>query len=197
MYVLQANFNCCLLTGIIQSFKAQYRKCLTRKQVLAIESGHMDTFLKKFSILDALYIVKRSWWLVTPQTIQNCFRKSAIPKEMVCEEVQCQDESDECDEDYFCKDFEDEENDCFGEINEEELLNEILCEDADDLQNELVEAHEKPKRDYVIKAFFILKEYLDVDEGNDSICKLEDILFRTHEKELVQKKIQDFFSVTS
>lgn len=151
----------------------------------------MDTFLKKFSILDALYIVKRSWWLVTPQTIKNCFRKSGISKELVSEEV-CQNESDESDEEYFCNDFDGEENDCFGEINEEELINEILCEEVEEMENEQ-EAHENPKREDAIKAFFILKKYLDVDEGHDSICKLEDILFRTREKELVQKKIQDYF----
>lgn len=62
--------------GIIHAFKCQYRQIIVRKQLCAIESGKtVSEYIKSISILDALHFIKRSWWLVKPETIENCFKK--------------------------------------------------------------------------------------------------------------------------
>ena len=62
--------------GIIHSFKCQYRQIIVKKQICAIEMGKtVPEYLKSISILDALYFIKRAWWLVKPECIINCFKK--------------------------------------------------------------------------------------------------------------------------
>lgn len=62
--------------GIIHSFKSHYRQIIIRKQLVALEKGlNLKQFVKAISVLDALFFVKRAWWLVTEETIKNCFRK--------------------------------------------------------------------------------------------------------------------------
>lgn len=62
--------------GIIRSFKSYYRQILLRKQIIAIEKGiNVRNFIKSISLLDVMFYIKRSWWLVESQTIKNCFRK--------------------------------------------------------------------------------------------------------------------------
>uniref|UniRef100_A0A0A1X5Q4 Tigger transposable element-derived protein 6 n=1 Tax=Zeugodacus cucurbitae TaxID=28588 RepID=A0A0A1X5Q4_ZEUCU len=97
--------------GIIQSFKSHYRKCLIREQILAAEGGFMANFLKSVNILRVLYIVKRTWWLVTPQTIRNCFKKAGIyegipvmdsKNDTTSENIYCETESRDSNDD-FCE----------------------------------------------------------------------------------------------
>lgn len=62
--------------GIIHSFKSHYRQIIVHKQICAIEKGlTVPEFIKSVSVLDALHFIKRAWWLVTPETIVNCFKK--------------------------------------------------------------------------------------------------------------------------
>lgn len=62
--------------GIIHSFKSHYRQIIVRKQLIALEKGlQLQEFIKSITILDALYYIKRAWWLVKEETVVNCFRK--------------------------------------------------------------------------------------------------------------------------
>lgn len=62
--------------GIIHCFKAYYRQTIIRKQLLSIERGQtVKEFLKSVTLLDAIFYIKRSWWLVKDDSIKNCFIK--------------------------------------------------------------------------------------------------------------------------
>lgn len=62
--------------GVIHAFKVQYRQIIVKKQLCALEREMSVTqFLKSLTVLDALYYIKRAWWMVKPQTIVNCFKK--------------------------------------------------------------------------------------------------------------------------
>lgn len=67
--------------GIIQNLKVHYRKRLLRRRIYAIDSG--TEF--KFNLLDAVFILDKSWQGVTATTISNCFRKAGFTfGEQVC-----------------------------------------------------------------------------------------------------------------
>lgn len=62
--------------GIIHAFKAHYRQNIIRKQICFLEAGKkIEDFKKSIDILTALHIAKRAYWMVTPDTILNCFKK--------------------------------------------------------------------------------------------------------------------------
>lgn len=62
--------------GIIHTFKTYYRQIIVKKQISALEREvSIPNFYKSITLLDVLFYVKRSWWLVNPGTISNCFRK--------------------------------------------------------------------------------------------------------------------------
>lgn len=62
--------------GIIYTFKTYYRQIIVKKQISALEREvSIPDFYKSITLLDVLFFVKRSWWLVNPGTISNCFRK--------------------------------------------------------------------------------------------------------------------------
>lgn len=61
--------------GVIHAFKVQYRQIIVKKQLCALEREMSVTqFLKSLTVLDALYYIKRAWWMVKPQTIVNGFK---------------------------------------------------------------------------------------------------------------------------
>ncbi len=67
--------------GIIHTFKVHYRQQIVRKQLLALKKGlSLPQFAKTIDVLEALKLIERSWRLVTPTTIQNCFRKAGFSR---------------------------------------------------------------------------------------------------------------------
>jgi hypothetical protein len=67
--------------GIIRCVKVYYRQRIVRKQLNAVEQEiSIDQFSKQVDVLQAMHMLKRSWWLVTPTTIRNCFRKAGFWK---------------------------------------------------------------------------------------------------------------------
>ncbi|XP_061391547.1 tigger transposable element-derived protein 4-like, partial [Musca vetustissima] len=98
------------------------RKCLIREQLLAIERDYMEKFLRSISILRALYIIKRCWWLATPQTIQNCFKKAGIFKDDESKEPDITENILDDEYSTFFEEMSDlEKHDCFGTLNETEI----------------------------------------------------------------------------
>ena len=61
--------------GIIRALKAKYRSLAVRKLILALEKKEP---IPKFSILSAMYMLKKAWDAISNQTFTNCFRKSGI-----------------------------------------------------------------------------------------------------------------------
>lgn len=182
-----------LFQGIIQSFKAHYRKILIREQILAIEGDCMDKFLKNITVLKALHIIKRSWWLVTPQTITNCFRKCGIFIESESNEPEISEILLGSEYNSFLEDMSDlEKRDCFGTLSDDEIINDVLEQDLEEEEEEVSSTIFKPKREEVIQALFILKQYLDSDADNN-IFHIENILYKQRDESLVQKKIMDYF----
>lgn len=62
--------------GIIQNFKIFYRRQLLRKYLAAFQAKEEFTI----NILDALHMLRTAWSLVTPETIENCFKHSGFSK---------------------------------------------------------------------------------------------------------------------
>lgn len=61
--------------GIIRALKAKYRSHAVRKLINALEKNEP---IPKFSILSAMYMLKKAWDEVSNQTFTNCFKKSGI-----------------------------------------------------------------------------------------------------------------------
>ncbi|XP_050324434.1 tigger transposable element-derived protein 4-like [Bactrocera neohumeralis] len=190
--------------GIIQSLKSHYRKCLVREHILAAEGGFMANFLKSVNILRVLDIVRRTWWLVTLQTIRNCFKKAGIYEGILVmdsndnttsENIYCETESRASNDD-FCeiqdnnsflfKNLADlEKENCFGAINENDIIDEILEDESGDIIEDSAGSAKPPSREEALQALFVLKQYLNDD---DNLVNIEKILFNERDKSLVQKK---------
>ncbi|KRZ06038.1 Tigger transposable element-derived protein 4, partial [Trichinella zimbabwensis] len=62
---------------VIRSFKAYYRACMVRKQLLIIEQGKsVIEFANTVTVVSAMLMIKQAWESVTEVTIRNCFRKA-------------------------------------------------------------------------------------------------------------------------
>lgn len=60
--------------GVIRNLKTQYRKLVIQKQLRAIETSSEV----HISILDALFMLRTAWHLVSSTTIANCFRHAGF-----------------------------------------------------------------------------------------------------------------------
>lgn len=81
--------------GIIWSIKAQYRKILNRKQLLFLQANaekSTQEFVKSITILDAMFMLKRSLFLLSPVSIENCFKKAWQEVPEIEESVSSEDE---------------------------------------------------------------------------------------------------------
>jgi hypothetical protein len=65
--------------GIIRCCKVYYRQAISRCQLSFLDKGEpQEAFSKHVDILRSMRMLKHAWWLVTPTTIQNCFRKAGF-----------------------------------------------------------------------------------------------------------------------
>ena len=65
--------------GNIRTVKVYYRTQLIRQMVIAIDNGvKLDDFARSVCILKALYLLTRAFFLLSPSTIYNCFRKAGF-----------------------------------------------------------------------------------------------------------------------
>ena len=60
--------------GVNKNLKHHYRKMILQRKILAIENK--EEF--KLNMKERLFLLARSWNLVTCQTISNCFKKAKI-----------------------------------------------------------------------------------------------------------------------
>ena len=61
--------------GIIRALKAKYHSLAVHKLILVLEKKEP---IPKFSILSAMYMLKKAWDAILNETFTNCFRKSGI-----------------------------------------------------------------------------------------------------------------------
>ena len=61
--------------GIIRALKAKYRSLAVRKMIKALDE---KASIPKFSILAAMFMLRKAWDDIADQTFTNCFRKSGI-----------------------------------------------------------------------------------------------------------------------
>ena len=61
--------------GIIRALKAKYRSLAVRKMIKALDE---KASIPKFSILTAMFMLRKAWDDIADQTFTNCFRKSGI-----------------------------------------------------------------------------------------------------------------------
>ena len=89
----------------------------------------------------------------------------------------------------------DENIDCFGDLTDHEIVAEISDEVIDDEEGELVAiAAPSPSRREVLTAWSMVRAYLE-SEGTELhiIDKLDDQIDKLSTKNLVQKKLSNFF----
>ena len=196
--------------GIIRSFKSNYRKELV-KWFLTKLKNKCDKDDLKISLFDALYLMRKSWSMVTTTCIGNCFKKCGFntheDSDTECED-DCEEESSfnlwptaqrvlqtdidfneyvECDEELVSTN--DETIDFIPEI--EEQRNQTNSEDEDVVP--IVVTHGS-----ALDSISKLRRYLtDKDECDESLLeyltKIESFVMENSVKNLVQSKITDFF----
>lgn len=67
--------------GIIKNWKGHYRSQLARRVIFAVVADQDKQALdvvKSISLLDALYLAKEAWDLVSPEIIKNIFSKGGF-----------------------------------------------------------------------------------------------------------------------
>lgn len=175
--------------GVIRSFKSHYRHQIIRRQLLAIERGQtLQQFGKSIDVLDALQMSKRAWSLVTPTTIQNCFRKAGFANTTI-DETNDPLQDDEQIEHLLIPLIEfneyidcDEHLECYGNLNEHEILKEIDQQhnDDDDIENGEETVSLPPTRKAALEALAVLRafsKHKDIDSNGldaweEQFCKL-------------------------
>uniref|UniRef100_A0A914X581 HTH CENPB-type domain-containing protein n=1 Tax=Plectus sambesii TaxID=2011161 RepID=A0A914X581_9BILA len=171
--------------GIIRAFKVYYRQKIVRQQLLALEKGlSLQQFAKTVNVLEALKLVEQSWRLVTPTTIQNCFRKAGFSKTddmeypKVEEMVQLQIPENEFNDLVDC----DTNLECYGELTVRDILEEVCLHRNDDDDEEETQEQElpPPNRKDALAALTVLRAYFEhknVDLNNvnaleDQLCDI-------------------------
>lgn len=189
--------------GVIHCFKFYFRKILIRKLILSTEKGEsIKEFLNSISILNVLTYIKRSWWLVTSETIKNCFRKAGFPCdgnrfdciEEVCDTIDIPMEIEEFQEYVAC----DNNVNCFGTLTDDEIVECVLSED-----NEVCQSSEEcptidlgpPSFAEAINALSIVEKFMECNniEGDD-VDLLEEKLFKRRFKNFHQSNFTTFFN---
>lgn len=197
-----------------QYFQAYYRHLIVRKQLLAVEKGiDLQEFCKSITVLDALQLAKRAWWLVTPTTIKKCFRKAGFVKnstEIVSEAVN-EDVIDipEDIRDEFFKIVDIDANiECSGDLDDDEIVQQVSSAsnehdldmvDSDD--NEISEYSCSKEKTVVVTheeaicALYKLRDYME-EKGLDQehLENIEKQIFSTTGRKLVQTSILKFLN---
>ncbi|XP_049302948.1 tigger transposable element-derived protein 6-like [Bactrocera dorsalis] len=148
--------------GIIHCFKAYYRQSIIRKQVAAIERGQtVAEFEKSLNIFQVIHMIKHSFWMVKPESIQNCFKKAKFittPTDQQFEDTSAEVEkivkslagantqsSFEtyivCDDDIVC----------YGNWTDEEIVSSIVDTEADPLQIDNDGSEDEEETEEVLK----------------------------------------------
>lgn len=194
--------------GIIRATKAHYRTQIMRKLINAIDNGSsLANYAKSIDLLKSLHMLKRAWFLVSPSTIENCFRKAGF---LNCIENQ---ESTEPDPLENFGDFIEEEDfgafidcdndvECFGNLTDNEICdivkrNQVEMRDLDESGDDIETADETEQcvtHKDVLKHLSVVRKYLEQNFADyDGFYQIEDMIEKNIlNNRTVQKKSQIF-----
>ena len=161
--------------GIIRAMKQHYRKRLLSNLVAKLESNSekpLTEFIKTTTVLDALHFLKQAWQKVTPVCIQNCFRKAGFDLrssiqpslERNADDMPFNWSSlgiDEEDFDHYVTI--DDDIDCYGDLTDDQIVQEVQGVPIADVDDEEVEEEEVevPSNADTLQALSTIRHFLD------------------------------------
>ena len=175
--------------GIIRAIKQHYRKCLLSNLVAKLVSDSekpIADFVKTTTVLDALHYLKQAWQKVKPTCVQNCFRKAGFtlgslihpnPEENHGATVFNCSPMDINEEEFDQYVSMDSDIDCYGDLTDEQIAQEVQGVAGEDLTDEEPEDQELP-----------------VPTATDTIQALQTVRCFLDAKGLVQA-LNDFYPV--
>lgn len=126
--------------GIIKAFKSHYRQNILRRLITYLDDNDKSTieeFSKTVNVLQALYLVKHAWSLISPESIANCFRHSkfspinpANDSDIIISKKNMDDIIEEDDFDVFCEC--DKEEPTTSILSDVDICDEIMKRKCDD-----------------------------------------------------------------
>lgn len=192
--------------GIIRAAKAHYRTQLVRKMIKAVEQDTSAIeFSKSIDLLKACHMLKRSWFLVTPSTIKNCFKKAGFISndDEEADELPIQVEEYGISTEAFNAFIEcDSTLECFGTLSDQEIcasvkrgVDEQAAVEVDSDDENVVDIVEAPvKHAEAVKALAVVQKYLEQNATEyDALYDIEDMIDKIGFLSLNQSKITDFF----
>ena len=156
--------------GIIRNVKVHYPSTNLRRLLEAVDNDKStQEFVKSVDVLDALFMAKRAWSLITPQTIQNCFKKAGFQLVNNVDDTDTEVVPPEIDlpESITFHDFNsivdcDADEACYGELSDADILSkfatpEIHNEDDDDTE---INPKEPTNRKEMLNALSMIRAYV-------------------------------------
>lgn len=193
--------------GIIRCVKVYYRKELCRRQLASLErQGSLENFMKQFTLLRAMHLLKHSWWLVQPETITNCFGKAGFftRDEEVVDELEHVFDELPVDRDEFLEVVQaDSACECHGVMTDAEICAEVRVDDVDENDEPIPDdIREQPSEPVsaaaVLEHFECIRTYLDQHPSGamamPKLYELEQAVARLPKPILTQRTLHDFFS---
>ena len=195
--------------------KAYYRREIVRLQVAAIDSVPQkpaSEVSKTITVLKAMHMLKRALFMVTPQTIANCFKKAGFVKRSEDEERDSEHNKDEEDvaealhvqgitqQEFLSFVNIDEGAECYGEMTDQEIVDTVMqpqakVEDGKDEEGEESVAP-PPTKLQAIQALNTLTAYFDHSDNTDArklLYSLHDKVLESGNRSMVQTKLSDSF----
>lgn len=197
--------------GIIRATKAHYRTQIMRKMLQAIETGaSMSDFAKSIDFLKALHMLKRAWFLVSPTTIRNCFRKAGfvidstdieldeVPETQPYAEISEIIEEAEFNAFVDC----DNEAECFGSLSDNEICamikrnrqEAVEVEEGEDEVEVVDESTARISHRDALMHLAVVRKYLEENFTEyNGYYEIEDLIEKNALKNCRQSKITDFY----
>lgn len=193
--------------GIIQNFKVLYRREIVLRMIESIDQVQEH----KISLLEAMTVADKAWKMITPSTIQNCFRVCGFEKHGHEAQPYPTEEASVTDAQWDLLVTHNEDNRVtfkdFVAVDEDVAVVEtysdeaILEEDVEGLEEDFEDDEEEAVHPVSFKqaktGLMDLRLYLAMGEVGDDVFQalhtLELSLDRIRDGHLTQKKITDFF----
>lgn len=199
--------------GIIRAAKVHYRTQVVRKLLHALEDGtSIIDYAKSIDLLQALHMLKRAWFLVSPTTIENCFRKAGFSKNGDADE-DTDDGMEELDTADLGKVIQPEEFDayvdcdkdveCFGSLTDAEICETVKTaasnseeyEEEDEDISLISETTPRVSHKEASKALETVRKYLEENFVDyDAYYRVEEMIEKNTFKNATQRKLTDFFA---
>lgn len=172
--------------GIIRALKAKYRSLAVSKLIKALEKKEP---IPKFSILSAMYMLKKAWDDVSNKTFTNCFRKSGISQKDAARAI------NEEDDPFKGLGDEDVEEDAIQTLNADlsvlkerfadQIDTDISSDDYVDFDIEVTTSHGKLTTAGIIAEVTGTQEEDEMDEEGDAI-EDEDVITKPTTEEVLK-----------